>query len=695
MGTTAYYYRVGEDGAWIACTNGVTINAEEVNAVYYFKAVSEGGLESEIVPFAVKLDNKAPTAEITVGQSRWRTFLNNITFGLFFKETTTVSIEAADTGSGVAKIEYYLSDTEADTATIQDWKSYAELLTLQANQKYIVYAKITDSAGNHIIVNSDGVVLFTDSAVDTDKVDFTKQTIADVTIAVSLNGNTVREVLIDGEVLAAENYSVSDGVITLKADWLNTLDAGEYTITVRYYPLGETAEPQQGSDTPAETTINLVVSNALPPTKGVEYTVSSSGWSNTDFVVTAKPGYELSRTGARDGEWTDSITVSEETASGSVTFYVKNKTTGAISAAATETYKIDKTAPAGDIKMGTDSIKNALNAITFGLFFKDTRTISITAEDSGSGVASIGYTLSDTVLDEDAVRAITDWTEYKEPFNIEPDTKAVVYVRITDNAGNTLYIGSNGLVIENTAPVIGGIEDGKAYCSAVTVEITVENLDTVTVNGEVVQLANGKLTLNPIGEQTIVVTDKAGNSATMTVTVYDSHAWDEGVVTEQPTSSRKGVRTYTCAHCGEIRTEEIPMLAPTVIEGQNASYDPNKGGTLTFRSDAAFSDFVAVLVDGIVIDASNYEVREGSIVVTLKADYLATLSAGKHTIGIKSASGIATAEFTVAEKTETQPAAGDSGNTHMWFIFFASGSALTAIGLKRRKLKKLKAVHKT
>ena len=82
-------------------------------------------------------------------------------------------------------------------------------------------------------------------------------------------------------------------------------------------------------------------------------------------------------------------------------------------------------------------------------------------------------------------------------------------------------------MLDGTSPVITGIEDGKTYCEAQTVTITEKYVDTVTVNGTAVTLdATGSFTLAPAdGEQKIVVTDKAGNTAEMTVTVNDGHTY--------------------------------------------------------------------------------------------------------------------------------------------------------------------------
>lgn len=80
------------------------------------------------------------------------------------------------------------------------------------------------------------------------------------------------------------------------------------------------------------------------------------------------------------------------------------------------------------------------------------------------------------------------FTAYTAPFGIDPDNEYIIYVRLTDKAGNTDYICSDGIVLDGTSPVITGIEDGKIYCEAQTVTIDEKYVDTVTVNGTEVTL---------------------------------------------------------------------------------------------------------------------------------------------------------------------------------------------------------------
>ena len=202
--------------------------------------------------------------------------------------------------------------------------------------------------------------------------------------------------------------------------------------------------------------------------------------------------------------------------------------------------------PTGKISLDTNEWKTLLNTITFGLFFKDTQTVTINAADnSGETVVTVEYLLSNKELTKAELDGMT-FTAYTAPFGIDPDNEYIIYVKLTDTAGNTDYICSDGIVLDGTSPVITGIENGKTYCEAQTVTVDEKYVDTVTVNGTAVTLdESGSFTLAPAdSEQKITVTDKAGNAAEMTVTVNDGHTFGEW------TSNGDGTHTRQCTADG-------------------------------------------------------------------------------------------------------------------------------------------------
>ena len=535
----------------------------------------------------------------------------------------------------------------------------------------------------------------------------------------------------------------------------------------------------------------------------------------------------------------------------------------------------DIAVPTGEIKIAENGWKSFFNTITFGLFFKDTQMVTVTAADNSGEAVKIEYLLSDKALTESELAGMT-FTAYSAPFSINPDNEYVIYAKLTDTSGNVAYINTNGIVLDATVPVISGIENGKTYCAAQTITVDEKYIGTVKVNGtEVILDENGQFILSPAsGEQTIVVTDKAGNETRVTVTVNDGHTYEwqsengqywqkckfcnhETAKKDIPTINISGsdkvcrtqdykfsftlpegatdaaygyefiglgdgpltptvenglysgiikASTYPakensfklivsaktadgfafsaektvtiqnahsggtatckdkaiCEVCGESygeldpnnhanlkhidakaatktsegnieywycdgcnkyykdakATQEITKaqtvtakLPPKITAGDGAAVTQGEKKELSFTSDASFADFLRVELDGTTLDEKNYTKKEGSTIITLNRDFVATLSVGEHTLAIVSQSGTATAKFTVkAKPTETatpqptvtpQPTAqpqptvqpvsplprtGDTANPALWFaLLIVSGSALAAIFVLRRK----------
>ena len=210
--------------------------------------------------------------------------------------------------------------------------------------------------------------------------------------------------------------------------------------------------------------------------------------------------------------------------------------------------------PTGEIIIGTNKWREFLNKLTFGLFFKDTQEVTINASDN-SGTVFVSYLVTNRDLSETELGSLV-YRAYDEPFLIEPNGEYIVYAMLVDESMNITYLRSDRITLDNIRPVIGGIENGKTYCEAQTVTIDEKYIDTVTVNGTKVTLdENGGFTLSPAdGEQKIIVTDKAGNTAEMTVTVHDGHTFGEWTSNGDGTHSRKctvdgckGVETMACS----------------------------------------------------------------------------------------------------------------------------------------------------
>ena len=222
----------------------------------------------------------------------------------------------------------------------------------------------------------------------------------------------------------------------------------------------------------------------------------------------------------------------------------------------------DTEKPTGEIIIGTNKWQDFVNNLTFGLFFKDTQEVTINASDN-SGIVFVSYLITDQDLSETELGSLV-YRAYEEPFCIDPNGEYIVYAMLVDESLNITYLRSDRVTLDNIQPVIGGIEDGKTYCEAQTVTVDEKYVDTVTVNGTEVTLdENGSFTLAPAdGAQKIVVTDKAGNTAEMTVTVNDGHTFGEW------TSNGDGTHTRQCTvdGCNGLETKDCSGGKATCTE---------------------------------------------------------------------------------------------------------------------------------
>ena len=201
------------------------------------------------------------------------------------------------------------------------------------------------------------------------------------------------------------------------------------------------------------------------------------------------------------------------------------------------------------------------------------------------------------------------------------------------------------------------------------------------------------------------------------------------VKAKDATAAKEGnIEYYYCENCGkyysdEAGTEEIATkdaivikkLAPKIIDGNNAKIDKSSKEPVSFRSDAAFADFIRVEVDGKeLVKDKDYTLKEGSIIALLTPEFTATLTAGEHTLGIVSVSGTALTSFTVTDdnasntvsdnasdtafntisdnssvdNSEKSPQTGDNSNTIFWSLISVISLAVlftTAIVSKKKK----------
>lgn len=248
------------------------------------------------------------------------------------------------------------------------------------------------------------------------------------------------------------------------------------------------------------------------------------------------------------------------------------------------------------------------------------------------------------------------------------------------------YEGSNGTTYarSETAPtnagtykVILSVVEGKNYIAA-EIEagtLTIEKADLT------VEDVTEFFEYTKKGEQTINVANLVPGARSYAL---DAYADDNGILTGDITIDATGLMKFALSALTKYNIDNkvtVPVIITSenykdvtvpvtiyispeyrIIEGANSSWTQNTDGTVVIRGNGEFSRFHAVKVDGKVIDPANYDKKEGSTIITLKAEYLKTLATGSHTFAIVWDNGIAGTNFTVAANTSGNNSGNNSNN---------------------------------
>ena len=719
-----------------------TINVEGTNQVRYYLKDGNGGItDSKIVE--IRIDSVHPTGEIKIKDNSFKSFLNAVTFGYFFKETVSVRITGADAGSGVKTIEYQkVAGTDGYNADGTWIKGNS--FTVEPSEKFIVYARITDEAGNQTIINSEGVVVYKDVAATSD-ISFTKTSAKDLDAGFTLNGNTVANIIMNGADLAAGSYAVADDRLIFQAGYLNTLEAGTYTMTVSYNPLGEiyTTSTSAG-DAPQTSVITLTVKkadltvSAVPVTTSATYSPSAS--LKDHFTLTGGSvkatvdGVETTVEGT--WSWQD----------GDLTPTVRN-----------DGYKA----------VFTPADSADFNSVTATVSVTITKAVPVIMEVPKASEITYGQPLSDSILSGGRadIEGRFQWkNENKRPtylydsertefiivfyptdlINYETATcKTVVKVNQAENAP---LMPANSMVADHNATTVGEVtlpecwiwssEDaGKTLKAGETVTATaIFNLHNKgNYKNETVQVSITRPAhiLVAIPKKDAGCTEN-GNTAYWKCALCDRYFSDENGTTEIPTGSwilpatghtfykepvayvqpdaqKNGSVTYQCQVCDETISVEIPattIIVPDNLEQltdvdmsvsgwtwktqeklhpgtivtaiaaykvtedltitntiqirvscsvTNGSYQLGSNDTVTIRCTGVLSAFHGLSVDGKALtQGQEYTAVSGSTIITFAADYLNTLSAGKHTVVMTYDSGDVEAELLITKAGDVQ-----------------------------------------
>ena len=139
-----------------------------------------------------------------------------------------------------------------------------------------------------------------------------------------------------------------------------------------------------------------------------------------------------------------------------------------------------------------------------------------------------------------------------------------------------------------------------------------------------------------------------------------AHNFDYGTVTKQPgyDENRTGKKVYRCRDCGYEKTRIIPVLTYRknykIVNGASQTVTENSGETVSFRSNCGIEKFIRLEIDEKLVDPENYILKEGSTIVELKPEYLATLEVGKHGVSIVSQDGTADTTLRITPQPEEE-----------------------------------------
>ena len=139
-----------------------------------------------------------------------------------------------------------------------------------------------------------------------------------------------------------------------------------------------------------------------------------------------------------------------------------------------------------------------------------------------------------------------------------------------------------------------------------------------------------------------------------------AHNFDYGTVTKQPgyDENQTGKKLYRCRDCGYEKTRIIPVLTYRknykIVNGASQTVTENSGETVSFRSNCGIEKFIRLEIDEKLVDPENYILKEGSTIVELKPEYLATLEVGKHGVSIVSQDGTADTTLRITPQPEDE-----------------------------------------
>lgn len=740
-------YKISNDGStW---KDIVTLNEEGKNYVRYYLRDKNGGI-TDAKKVEISIDTVAPAGEIRINDNSFTgRLLNIVNFRYFFSRTVNVNITGTDDTSGIDTIEYQKAARNADYDKDGVWIKGSSL-TVDPGEKFIIYARITDNAGHQTIINSDGIVVYTDVAA-VSEMNFIKSSRKNQDAGLTLNGNTVAEIIKDGNRLEAGNYTVINDRLVFNAEYLNSLEAGKHRLMVTYNPLGETfTTGESKGDTPQTTAITLNVKkaslevSAVPEVTPAAY--SSLATLGNDFTLTggvvkaAVDGQEI----VVDGTWSwqDADITPTVINSGYTAVFTPTDSTSYDSITSVVPVTITKALPVIKTVPKTSDI-------TYGQKLSESILSNGLADIDGNFAWDDGYKLPTVVSDSERTEYIivfhpADSENYENAY-----CKAAVKV---NKAGDAPCMPSDSIITEHNVTTVGEVplpEDWKWNSDDCNDIINVG--DSVNVSA----VYNGTDKGNYINE-----------SVQIRITRPD-HILKYIAGLKALSKENDNTECWICTECGRCFSDkngtkeiadnsgaapvtvifveddiknltDIPLTTPgwtwaaqekllpgTIInatavykvtddftikdtiqirvscKAADVTYKIGADGTVTLRCTGVLSSFKGITVDGkSLIQGKDYTAVSGSTIITFNADYLKSLSVGKHTVVMKYDSGDVEAGLTVIDRDPdasnsdatapdaSNPDAGDNNRLVLWLAFMAacvSGLTGTAVHNKKKK----------
>ena len=370
----------------------------------------------------------------------------------------------------------------------------------------------------------------------------------------------------------------------------------------------------------------------------------------------------------------------------------------------------------GTVIAVAQSAENAMAIYTYGIVMNGGKLIAQSADATNGSSYGIG-SHGDIIINGGTVTA-TAGTASQESYGLEISSVSGAEGKISlssnaivDASGVTAasnkkpegYIDEIGTTFKHYAPTItDGANSSYVQGSQNTVyfhssntftsfkKVLVDNKEisadcyTATEGSIVITFKPEYLNTLAVGTHSISIVSEEGTA----ITNFTVQAVSTTPTPSEPSTTQgESTTTSTPASTSTASTQGSQQVIPTIIEGAGSSYTQGSGNTIYFRSSDAFANFQKVMVDNAELSADCYTATEGSIIITLKPEYLSTLAAGSHSISIVSANGVAIANFEVqtADTTAVSPKTGDNGQAALWItLLILSCGALTAVGIRKK-----------